>query len=98
MPWVGLGRDRTAWTYSLIDDSPSISGYWSSIGATEYHNPIKSNDTIPGPWSHLVTKVELYVFNEGTASTTTTTKRSTTATPTTTTTMMPKTTTIPTSE
>ena len=75
MPWVGLGRDKSAWTYSLIDDSPSISGYRSSIGATEYH---LGDETITGPWKHLVTNVELYVFNEGTSSTTAT---STTAMP-----------------
>ena len=92
MSWVGLGRDPTGLKYSLINDAPSSIYWWSAIGATKY---TEGADTIPGPWPHVVTKVELYVFNEGTASTTATTKTSTTAMPTTTsTTMMQKTTTI----
>ena len=60
--WVGLGRDGTAKTDSFIDDAPSGTYWWTAIGATKYHG---GADTIPGPYPHVVTKVELYVFNKG---------------------------------
>ena len=62
-PWQGLGRSFAK--YSVLDDTPSDDTWWTAIGATAYSAPehIKSEeDCIPGPRTHMVTKVELYIL------------------------------------
>ena len=62
-PWQGLGRSLAK--YSVLDDTPSDDTWWTAIGATAYSAPehIKSEeDCIPGPRTHMVTKVELYIL------------------------------------
>ena len=60
-PWQGLGRSFAK--YSVLDDTPSDDTWWTAIGATAYSasEHIQSDDCIPGPLPHLVTKVELYI-------------------------------------
>ena len=60
-PWGGLGRSFAK--YSVLDDTPSDDPWWTAIGATAYSasEHIQSDDCIPGPLPHLVTKVELYI-------------------------------------
>ena len=59
-PWQGIGRSRSR--TNLIDDYPDSGAWWTAIGAKRGHPKYAS--TIPGPASHLVTKVELYVLPE----------------------------------
>ena len=62
-PWRGLGRSQAK--FSFLDDTPSDDTWWTAIGATAYSAPehIKSEeDCIPGPRTHMVTKVELYIL------------------------------------
>ena len=65
-PWGGLGKNvATAQTKTLIDDTPTSSTYWMSIGAFVATSTSGSGTNIIkrmfGPRGYQVTKVELYV-------------------------------------
>ena len=69
-PWSGIGRSPSKWPYALIDDAPSESNWWTSIGATRSFG---SASTFPGPYTGSsnynpattpVSKVELLVKSE----------------------------------
>ena len=56
--WRGIGKSVAGDTF--IDDAPTISSWWTAIGAFKYY-PNSSSGKIPGPTPNAVTKVELYV-------------------------------------
>ena len=66
--WVGLGRNPNPNADAVIDDAPSTDVFyrWSAVGAIRFYEGnhtrfLQSNNTIPGPVGHLVTKVDFFV-------------------------------------
>ena len=66
--WTGLGRNSNPNADAVIDDAPSTDVFyrWSAVGAIRYYEGnhtrvLQSNNTIPGPIGHLVTKVDFFV-------------------------------------
>ena len=58
-PWGGLGKSGNSNTLAG-DAGSNPRGYpWMAVGATKYFTP--SEKTIPGPFPHMVKKIELYV-------------------------------------
>jgi len=55
--WRGLGL-CTGQKKAFICDTPTTGNWWMCVGCESTYN---YPDTIPGPWSHLTKKVELYV-------------------------------------
>ena len=57
--WSGIGKSVAGDTF--IDDAPTISSWWTAIGAFKYYPVSSGSGKIPGPTPNAVTKVELYV-------------------------------------
>ena len=58
----GLGVSPVNSESTLIDDAPDRGRWWMAIGARRFHGEV---DTIPGPHTINVKKVELYVEDPG---------------------------------
>ena len=61
--FVGLGVSPVSSEYTLIDDAPGRGNWWMAIGARRSHG---EEDTIPGPYTINVKRVELYAKKPGT--------------------------------
>ena len=65
-PWGGLGKNvATAQSRNLIDDTPTSSNYWMSVGAFQASSTSGSTPRMLGPRSTVgnfqVTRVEIFV-------------------------------------